>query len=212
MHRLILASLTLSATSLAFASTAEAQDAMTQLGAHVHGESLLSVGLDPASGELVIEMSGPAYNLYGFEREPASAEEEAIEASVRETLSGGALFTLSPRAGCSFEMAAFGGEDEHDHADHGHDEHDHDEHDHGDHHSHDEHHDEHHDDHDEHSHSDVQITWSYQCEAPAALVRIDAAPLFAALTSLEELDASFFDSDRAAAQALIRTRSVLLID
>ncbi len=223
MYRLFLASLTLSATSLAFASAAQAQDAMTQLGAHVHGESLLSVGLDPASGELVIEMSGPAYNLYGFEREPASAEEDAIVARVRETLSGGRLFTLSPRAGCSFETAAFGGEDNHDHeghehADHGHDEHDHGDHDHA-HHDHDEHdhsdhhsHDEHHDDHDERSHSDVQISWSYQCETPAALVRIDAAPLFAALTSLEELDASFFDGDRAAAQALTRTRSALVID
>lgn len=208
MHRLILASLTLSATPLAFASTAQAQDAMTQLGAHVHGESLLSVGLDPASGELVIEMSGPAYNLYGFEREPASAEEEAIVARVRETLSGGALFTLTPRAGCSFASAAFGGDDEHDHGDHDHAHHDHDEHDRGDHHG----HDEHHDDHDEHSHSDVQISWSYQCETPTALVRIDAAPLFAALTSLEELDASFFDGDRAAAQALTRTRSALVID
>lgn len=207
MHRLILASLTLSATSLAFATTAQAQDAMTQLGAHVHGESLLSVGLDPASGELVIEMSGPAYNLYGFEREPASAEEEAIVARVREALSDGALFTLSPRAGCGFETAAFGGEGDHEHADHEHDEHDHGDHDHA-HHD----HDEHHDDHDEHGHSDVQISWSYQCETPAALVHIDAVPLFAALTSLEELDASFFDGDRAAAQALTRTRSALVID
>ncbi|MCP2680669.1 DUF2796 domain-containing protein [Maricaulaceae bacterium NA33B04] len=213
MYRLLLASLTLSA-----APAALAQDAMTQLGAHVHGESLLSVGLDPASGELVIEISGPAYNIYGFEREPASAEEDAIVASVRETLSGGALFTLSPQAGCSFETAAFGGEENHDHEDHGHDEHDHGDHDH-EHHDHDGHdhgdhhgHDEHHDDHDEHGHSDVQISWSYQCETPTALVRIDADPLFAALTSLEELDASFFDGDRAAAQALTRTRSALVID
>lgn len=208
MHRLFLASLALSASSLAFVPAALAQDAMTQLGAHVHGESLLSAGLDPASGELVIEMSGPAYNLYGFERAPASAEEDAIVARVREALSGGALFALSPWAGCSFETAAFGGEDEYNHGDHDHAHHDHDEHDHGDHHG----DDEHHHDHDEHSHSDVQISWSYQCETPAALVRIDAAPLFTALTSLEELDASFFDGDRAAAQALTRARSALVIE
>ncbi|MCP2669663.1 DUF2796 domain-containing protein [Maricaulaceae bacterium EIL42A08] len=227
MYRLLLASLTLSA-----APAALAQDAMTQLGAHVHGESALSIGLDPVGGDLVIEMSGPAYNLYGFERAPASEAETALVASVQASLSQAGLFTLSERAGCSFVSAEIsdGEDDHHEHGDHEHHDHeehghDHDSHDHGDHHGdhghehdhdghadHDdhEHADEH--DHDEHSHSDIRVTWSYACETPVALTRIDAAPLFAALTSLERLDTQFFDGERAAAAELSRSRTNLVID
>lgn len=147
MYRLAFASL-----ALCLAPSAFAQDAMTQLGAHVHGASTLSIAADPASGQLTLEMEGPAYNVYGFERAPQSPEEIALVARVHASLTQASPVSLTAAAGCVWQSAeVIGGpaqsESGHDHGSHGDDEHDH--HDHG-HEAHD-HHD-HGDDHDAHDH------------------------------------------------------------
>ncbi len=163
MSRILMASLMLTA-----APAALAQEEMTQLGAHVHGIGELALAMDPTSGELAIEMSGPAYNVYGFERAPRNEEETARVDAAHAGLLAGDQFIFAPAAGCTWiDTEIFGGPvigDEHDHGhdhDHGdHDHgHDHDEHDHGDHHDHghDDHGHDHHDDehsHDDHGHDD----------------------------------------------------------
>jgi hypothetical protein len=172
MYRLAFATLALSA-----APAAVAQDAMTQLGAHVHGASTLAIAADPSTGVLTIEMEGPAYNLYGFERDPQSEEETALIARIAASVTDSSPFALTARAGCTWRNAEIiggpgqsGDAHDHDAHDHGHDHgddhehdhdalgHDHDEgHDHGhdDDHDHGEHHDHGHDDgHDHHQDHD----------------------------------------------------------
>jgi hypothetical protein len=237
MYRLAFATLALSAAPAAFA-----QDAMTQLGAHVHGASNLAIAADPETGALTIEMEGPAYNLYGFERDPQSDEETALVARVRASLTDSSPFALTAAAGCTWrDGEVIGGpglaEDAHDHDhgdDHGHDDgHDHahgddhgDAHDHGEHHDHghDDTHD-HHQDHDQghahddshdhdhdHSHSDVLVRWNFQCQTVSAIDRVDAAGLFERLPPLESLEAQFFDGVRAAAADLTRERTAFSIE
>ena len=203
--------LLLSASTL-IAGAALAQDVSRQLGAHVHGDAELAVALDRDSGALLAELSGPAYNLYGFERAPQGEKEQAIIDAANARLQAGGLIAFSQGAGCSLvETAISGGPgDDHDHDDHGHDDHGHDHDDHGhDDHGHDDHGHEHDHDHDEHSHSDVVVTWTYACTQPAAVNQIDAGGLFEAFSGLERLDAQFFDGVDAAAGALTRQRSVL---
>jgi len=194
MYRLAFASLVLAASPAAVA-----QDAMTQLGAHVHGASTLAIAADPNTGVLTIEMQGPAYNVYGFERAPQNAEEAQMVERIHAGLLGGDQFALSDRAGCTWQDGdIIGGAAHTDHED------DHDGHDHGQDHS--------HDHGDEDGHSDMLVRWSFQCEAPGALDRVDAAGLFEILPTLESLDAQFFDGVRAAAGDLTRQRPTLVIE
>ncbi len=229
MKRLLLASL-----AMTLAPSALAQDAMTQLGTHEHGSSELSIAIDPASGQLLLEMSGPAYNVYGFERAPRSDAELELVNTAHTALLRGDQFAFTDAAGCVWVNTEVSGGpviDGHSHG-HDHDAHDHgDEHDHGEehddeHHAHDDHaHDDHHDhdDHDEHDHgghdhgdegghSDMLVTWNFQCERAGALNRIDAATLFEVLPSLESLNTQFFDGTRAEATTLTRERTALVID
>lgn len=193
------------AAALTSAASADAQTPR-QLGAHVHGDAELAVALDRENGALLVELSGPAYNLYGFERAPQGDDEHAIVDAANARLQAGGLIAFSQAAGCSLvETAISGGpggdhaHDDHGHDDHGHDGHDHDGHDHG----------QGGQDDDEHGHSDIVVSWTYACTQPAAINQIDAGALFEAFSGLERLEAQFFDGVDAAAGALTRERSVL---
>jgi hypothetical protein len=134
----------LSAVSAAalLAGAASAQETR-QLGAHVHGLGELAVAAD-SDGALVADLMTPAYNLFGFERAPRSAEEAALIADGVAALETTAIPAFTPAAGCTLiDVEIEGGpqadewSDDHDHGhddhDHAHDGHEHDDHDeHGD--------------------------------------------------------------------------------
>lgn len=231
------------AAAAVFAGSALAQDEPTrQLGAHVHGEARLSVAIDPASGLALAELSGAAWNFYGFERAPETDAERETIASVNAALSAPDLIAFPDRAGCMLAQAQIegaGGDQSDDH-DHAHDEaHDHDHHDdhdgedhghdaghdhghsHADHdthgseheHGHDEHgHDHANHDHGAHAHTDIAVSWTYQCERAEAASRFDAAGVFAALPRLEAVQAEAFDGTRAAVRTLTPGAPVITLD
>ena len=223
----MLSTILLLSASFAFTSAASAQDAPRQLGAHVHGAAELAVAVDRDTGALLAELSGAAYNFYGFERAVENPEEQALVDAANARLQAGGLIAFPSGAGCSLVETTIdggpGGSDDHDHHDHGHehDDHGHDHDDHGHEHEHDDHghgngehghsHGEpdHDHDHREHSHSDVVISWTYACAQPAAVDQIDAGGLFEAFSQLERLNAQFFDGVEAAAGELTRDRAVL---
>lgn len=219
-----------SAAALASSAQASAQDLSgggesRQLGAHIHGEAQLSVALD-ASGLIYAELSSPAWNLYGFEGEPASEEQRQRAIDIHVRLSQSGLLAWPARADCTLSETAIAGGVRHEGAHSGHDDdelhpdpdhpgHDHhgpDNHDHGDH-DHD-HHD--HGDHDQGagdaSHSDVVVSWTYQCARIQSAGRIDAAGLFEALARLETIQAQAFDGGFAAVRTLSRDDAVLTLD
>jgi hypothetical protein len=239
--KILLASTALAALAhgAAFAQDSEVR----QLGAHVHGEARLSVAIDPASGLALAELSGAAWNFYGFERAPETDEERETIASVNAALSEPGLIAFPERAGCTLaetEIAGSGGDHGHDHAhdgDHGHDheadhdhghegheahasehDHDHGHEDHEDHasehdHAHDEHGHDHGDhDHAEHAHTDIAVSWTYQCERAEAASRFDAAGVFTALPRLESVEAEAFDGTRAAVRTLTPDDAVITLD
>lgn len=182
-----------------------------QLGAHVHGEARLSVALD-ASGLAYAELSSPAWNLYGFEGAPQTAEQRDHAAQINARLSRSDLIAWPARADCALMQAKIeggveGGEVRADAAppETGHDDHDDRGHDHGDH---------SHDHHDEAGagHNDVIVSWSYQCERIQSVGRFDAAALFQALPRLETLDAEAFDGRRAAVRTLSPEDAVITLD
>lgn len=198
---------------------------MRQLGAHVHGEARLSVAVDPASGLALAELAGAAWNFYGFERAPETDEERDIIAAVNAALSEPDLIAFPDRAGCALAEARVegaGGDHDHGHADHEahaseHD-HDHGHEDHEDHasehdHAHDEHGHDHGDhDHAEHAHTDLAVSWTYQCERAEAASRFDAAGVFTALPRLESVEAEAFDGTRAAVRTLTPDDAVITLD
>ncbi len=214
------------AASLLTASAFAQDGEMRQLGAHVHGDARLSVAIDPESGLALAELSGAAWNFYGFEHAPRTEAERETIAAVRSSLGREGLIVWPDRAGCTLsevmlEAAMTGSGDESDHGDHGDDDHDHGDHDHGapDHgHAHeDDHGSDHGHEHDpdhgaEAGHSDVTASWTYQCDRIEAAGRFDAAGVFSALPRLERINAEAFDGTRAAVRTLTAQDAVITLD
>jgi hypothetical protein len=72
---------------------------LAQHAPHAHGVAELRVAVD--GKRLHIELESPLDNLVGFEHEPKTARERAALAAAEETLRGGdALFVLPAEAGC----------------------------------------------------------------------------------------------------------------
>lgn len=64
-------------------------------GAHVHGSAVLNIALD--GNMLFIEFDSPAFNLAGFEHEPANDVQKSALLSVKKALdSVGLLFQFTP--------------------------------------------------------------------------------------------------------------------
>lgn len=119
---------TLICASMAAASLVQAQ------GAHEHGVTYLDVILD--GSVLAIDLRGAGHHLVGFEHAPETEEQlEAWQATIDGLGDAGALFVLTPQAGCSrqsadvtppaVQAASASGSDAHAHDPAHHDKHDH---------------------------------------------------------------------------------------
>ncbi|XBQ17631.1 MAG: DUF2796 domain-containing protein [Oceanicaulis sp.] len=217
------------ALSLSTALPALAQDAdgMRQLGAHVHGAAELLVAVNP-DGTAVAELSGAAWNFFGFEGAIQTEAQRRTVADARARLTAGGLVTFSERAGCTLTDTVIMGAPEageaahdpdHDGHGHGHDRahdhdhehgHDHDEsdHDHGHDHAHEhgehdhDHADHDHGDHDHGAHNDVVVNWTFACDAPERIGHVDASGLFEGFGGLERLEIQYLDTRTATAGQL----------
>ncbi len=199
------------AVLLGSAATAQEEASQTrQVGAHVHGVATLTAAAQ--DGALAVELVTPAFNLVGFERAPATPEEEgAVTVALAFVENAEAALTLDPRAECTADgvtmtpgdlagaAAEASSHDGHDH-DHDHDD-DHDDHDHHEGHDHDHDHD--HDDHEHEAHGGADVTARYQfaCAKPDRLAWIEVN-FFEAFERLERVDAAYLDATRQTAAVL----------
>lgn len=92
--------------------------------AHMHGTGQLLVAIDGTAVSL--ELTVPAADIVGFEREPADAAERAgVDGALATLAEPLTLFSFSPDAGCAVTSSAahFGDEGEHEAEPHAHEEH-----------------------------------------------------------------------------------------
>lgn len=165
--------------------------------AHVHGQAFIDVAVE--NGQIEISLRATAHDLVGFERKPATPEEEARVLDARKAvLDHARLWQFNAAARCVaegpvLEVAGTGGEDGHDH---GHD-HDHD-------------HDHAHDHADHAAHSDWSVRYRFRCAAPDALRAIDSG-LFTVFPSLQSATVQLLDASGAREATLTASANRLTI-
>ena len=203
----------------------------SNLDAHVHGLSELTIAMDDHF--LDIEFASPAMNLLGFEYKASNDEDRATVKKVESLLlKPNQLFTLSDAA-CTHVKTTFDlsdhidTEDHKQHQDHenhhGHEKHqahtDHDDHHehHKDHDGHSDHND--HDDHAEHSdhkdhrsesHSEIVANYSYHCKDTSKLSKISVS-LFEVFPGIYEIEAIWITSMQQGSTLLKPSRSVITL-
>ncbi len=198
-----------SAVSLAAIShIANSEEAgFRQHEAHVHGHVVLNVAQD--DNELMFEFTAPGADVFGFEHQPQTQQQNDIYAAALATLNqADKILTLDPAGKCSLEhkhveaklAAEDGDEDEHHHDEatheHYHDEatHDHEEHAHKGHEH--EHHHHHH-----HHHGALSIEYHFKCENIQAMSHIDTN-WFNAFPNTKEIDVNLLTDNKQSALEL----------
>lgn len=152
-------------------------DAQREHGAHEHGAATLSVAW--SGNEMEVRIDTPAFNLFGFEYEPATAEEiQQVEVAVDDLESGG-LLGVNDEAACRLAEAAVATAWSHE----------------------EEHADEANHEEEAETHSDVQAVFSLICDSPDDIRSLDLSALFNRFPNLEELDAQWVsDTSQSAAE------------
>ena len=134
------------------------------LAAHVHGLATLNIALEGQILEL--QLDSPAMNIVGFEYQPSSAADKKTLADAERTLKNEQLlFKLSQDAQCALSAVSI----DNDLAEH------------ADEHAHDDKHDA------EHQHSDIQVSYQFNCAQPNKLTGIDLAGFFKAFPLTEKI-------------------------
>ncbi|MBX2835474.1 MAG: DUF2796 domain-containing protein [Gammaproteobacteria bacterium] len=175
------------------------------LDSHEHGASALNVIVD--DDHVYVEFESPWANLVGFEHEPGNDEQRAAVNNALESISdASSMILLDSSANCEASSSevtstmAMADEDhnDHDHDEHSDDEHGHDEHSdekHDDEHGHDEHSDDKHDDehdhdehaHDEETHSEILVSYAFECANPDKLETM-TVQLTSTFPGIEDID------------------------
>lgn len=155
-----------------------------QHGAHEHGAAQLSIAID--DHEVVFVLESPAYNVFGFEFAPSTAEQQAaIDAAVARLRDADALWTLSPAAACQLDTVTIDSAVlETDDADH---------------------------DDDSHQHNDVDVSWRFHCDNSEALVQVEVG-LFDAFERFDDLDVQYLTETRQGAAELSPHRTILNLE
>ena len=95
------------ASTLAFSAMAHDEhdhDHEHSLGAHVHGEAMMQLGIEGDRAEIILDT--PAVNITGFERPPRNEEEEAaLESAVEHFRSDPLLEPARGAARCQVDNA-----------------------------------------------------------------------------------------------------------
>ena len=129
------------------------------LAAHVHGLATLNIALEGQILEL--QLDSPAMNIVGFEYQPSAAADKKAVADAERTLKNEQLlFKLSEDAQCALSAVSI----DNDLAEHA-DEHA-----------------------AEHQHSDIQVSYQFNCAQPNKLTGIDLAGFFKAFPHTEKIN------------------------
>lgn len=172
--------------------------------AHEHGAASLNIAQEGA--ELMVMLESPAANIVGFEHAPKSHEEEAIILqSLNQLKQGEKLFVINKEAKCELTEVALESPFDVDSEEH------------EEHHEHEEHYEEHDDHHeDEHHHesesgsvhSDIEVTYHFQCASVSALRQMDVA-FFKHFPKTEELDVQMVTDNKQAGFELTAQKRLL---
>jgi hypothetical protein len=172
-------------------------DEHRQHSAHVHGAAALNLALE--GQEVHIELDSPAANIVGFEHAPSSeADHAALDKAVAALKDGDRLFSFNDDAGCRMETAKVASElldEEHEaHTEEKTGEHAHE----GAH----EHEGE------RETHSDIEATYHFECNAPGKLTQL-TVQLFEAFPGMEELEVQYVIESKQGAAELTATDPVV---
>lgn len=137
--------------------------ASSGLGAHEHGTAEMSVAWIDA--EVTIQLISPTINVFGFEYEPTTEEDLAVEADRTESLSAPGIMAINAEAGCALtdpvetEVEREG------------------------------------------SHSEITVSWRFECGDADAVRELDTSELFAQFPSFEDIDVQWIsESEQSAAE------------
>ncbi|MEM7664058.1 MAG: DUF2796 domain-containing protein [Pseudomonadota bacterium] len=160
--------------------------------AHVHGSWSLFAAVDAST--LSVTLTGPLYDVLGFESVPGTPEQkDAVDTLISNLSQADALVTPDPRGECDiaepvdvslpdgFTGSETDGTTDHEHGD--------------------DHSEDHHDDGDEHhDEANVDVTLTYNCGAPDRISSVEVG-MFTAYPSIETMDAVFLgELDQIAAR------------
>ncbi len=81
----------------------EHDDGFTALGAHVHGQGLLTLVLEGNEMQLAFQVA--AYSVLGFEQAAATVEQQQEVAAAIAVFNQGQWFSVNPQANCDMVMA-----------------------------------------------------------------------------------------------------------
>ncbi len=178
-----------------------------EMGAHVHGVSLLELAIEGNSVQM--NLTSPGMDIVGFEYAPSTdADKDAVEAAIRTMLMPENIVTLPDAAECRLtEVLAHlhvGGDDhkdgeKHDHAkgeDHAHEDHAKDE-DHA---------------HEEGAaHSELHARYIFACEHPEKVTTV-GFPFFERFQNAQEIEAQFVTDAGAGTAEISRDAATLTLN
>lgn len=81
----------------------DSDDGFTALGAHTHGEGLLTLVLE--GNEMQLAFQAAAYSVLGFEHKPTTAEQQQEVAAAISIFNKGDWFSVNPQASCELVAA-----------------------------------------------------------------------------------------------------------
>ncbi len=217
---------------LAITSVTYAKDEKIQHDAHEHGVAEINIVWDKA--DLNIELLSPAFNITGFEFQPANHEQEEAIAKIEKKLNapnelfsiiGASCKTVKTEIESPFEEhddhEKHEGKEEHkkhEHEEHAkHDDHDeqkeHDEHKddekHAEHDDHKEHAD--HDKHEESTHSEYAINYEFTCANSKSELSIDTANVFKHFPNMEKIKVQWLSATQQSSAVLTKKSNTITL-
>lgn len=144
------------------------------LGAHEHGTAEMTIAW--FDDEVAIDLMSPTFNVFGFEYEPVSEEDLAIEADRLTALTALGVIALNNEAGCSLAGPVATEVDR------------------------------------DGSHSEITVSWVFECENADDVSQVDAAGLFAEFPNFEDVDVQWVsESQQSAAELSPSATSFMLL-
>ena len=144
------------------------------LGAHEHGTAEMTIAW--FDDEVAIDLISPTFNVFGFEYEPVSDEDLAIEADRLTALTASGVIALNNEAGCSLAGPVATEVDR------------------------------------DGSHSEITVSWVFECENADDVSQVDAAGLFAEFPNVEDVDVQWVsESEQSAAELSPSATSFMLL-
>lgn len=168
----LLALAVLALTPFSFTAYAQEHQHAQSLKAHLHGVATLNIALEEQ--QLALELHSPAMNILGFEYQPSSTADKQAVLDAEQTLKNEQqLFKLSDAAQCALTAVSIENdltEHNNDHQQSAHDE-------------------------NEQQHSDIQVSYQFNCARPEKLKRIDLDGFFKAFPLTEKIRVQLIRAD-----------------